>query len=98
MTRTDTPTAWDERTTITTFLDYARATVRAKCEGVAESDARAAPLPDSPLMTMSGLVSHVHWVEYWWFQVTFLGEDDHGPWTDEDPDREMRIAVDLALR
>ncbi len=97
MTRTDTPTSWDERTTITTFLDYARATVRAKCEGVAESDARAAPLPGSPLTTMSGLVGHVHWVEYWWFQVIYLGEEDHGPWTDEDPDREMRIAVDIPV-
>lgn len=97
VTRTDTPTAWDERATVTTFLDYARATVRAKCEGVSEADARTAPLPLSPLMTMSGLVSHVHWVEYHWFQVIYQGEDDHGPWTDEDPDREMRIAVDTPI-
>ena len=47
-TRTDTPSAWDERTQLTTFLDYARATVRAKCEGVSAEDARKAPLPGSP--------------------------------------------------
>ncbi|WP_406473768.1 DinB family protein [Streptomyces sp. NBC_01615] len=97
MTRTDTPSAWDERTQLTTFLDYARATARAKCEGVSPEDARKAPLPGSPLMTLCGLISHLRWVEYSWFQVVFLGEKDEGPWTDEDPDREMRIAVDIPL-
>ncbi|MBA0053700.1 DinB family protein [Streptomyces sp. AJS327] len=98
MNRTeDTPPAWDERTQLTTFLDYARDTVRAKCEGVSAEHARTALLPGSPLMTLSGVVSHLRWVEYHWFQVTFLGEDDQGPWTEEDPDREMRIAVDVPL-
>ncbi|WP_431037518.1 DinB family protein [Streptomyces sp. P6-2-1] len=98
MTRIDdTPTAWDERTQLTTFLDYARDTARAKCEGVSPEHARTAPLPGSPLMTMSGVINHLRWVEYHWFQVVFLGEEDQGPWTDEDPDREMRIAVDFPL-
>jgi uncharacterized damage-inducible protein DinB len=97
MTRTDTPPAWDERTQLTTFLDYARGTARAKCEDVSAENARKAPLPGSPLMTLSGLINHLRWVEYFWFQVVFLGEDDKGPWTDEDPDREMRIAVDFPL-
>jgi hypothetical protein len=48
-------------------------------------------------MTLSGLVSHVRWVEYFWFQVMLLGEEDHGPWTEEDPDREMRIAVEVPI-
>ncbi|MBK3633430.1 MULTISPECIES: DinB family protein [Streptomyces] len=98
MTRIDDmPSAWDERTQLTTFLDYARDTARAKCEDLSDEDARKAPLPASPLMTMSGLVNHLRWVEYYWFRVVFLGEEDEGPWTDEDPDREMRIAVDLPL-
>ncbi|MFB6894734.1 DinB family protein [Kitasatospora sp. NPDC056327] len=98
MTRIDdTPPAWDERTQLTTFLDYARATARAKCEGLSAENARKALLPGSPLMTVSGVINHLRWVEYHWFQVIFLGEEDHGPWTDEDPDREMRIAVDFPL-
>ncbi|MFI8530339.1 DinB family protein [Streptomyces aquilus] len=97
MTRTDTPAARDERTQLTTFLDYARATALAKCEDVSAENAVKAPLPGSPLMTLSGLINHLRWVEYWWFQVVFLGEEDEGPWTDEDPDREMRIAVDMPL-
>ncbi|MEU6069713.1 DinB family protein [Streptomyces sp. NPDC047082] len=97
MTRTDTPPAWDERTQLTTFLDYVRATARAKCEELSDEDARKALLPGSPLMTLSGLINHLRWVEYYWFQVVFLGEEDKGPWTDEDPDREMRTAVDFPL-
>jgi uncharacterized damage-inducible protein DinB len=98
MTRiNDTPPAWDERTQLTTFLDYARDTARAKCEGVSAENARKALLPVSPLMTMSGVINHLRWVEYYWFQVVFLGEEDLGPGTEEDPDREMRIAVDFPL-
>ncbi|MBL1085787.1 DinB family protein [Streptomyces actinomycinicus] len=97
MTRTDTPPAWDERTQLTTFLDYVRATARAKCEDLSDENAAKALLPGSPLMTLSGLINHLRWVEYYWFRVVFLGEEDEGPWTDEDPDREMRIAVDLPL-
>ena len=96
-TRTDTPTSWDERTILTTFLDYTRATVHAKCAGISEENARRALLPTSPMMTLSGLVNHVKWVEYSWFQVVFLGEPSRGPWTDEDPDAEMRIAVETPI-
>jgi hypothetical protein len=59
MTRTDLPAVWDERTMLVTFLDYVRATVHAKCAGISEADARRAPLVSSPLMTVSGLVSHL---------------------------------------
>jgi hypothetical protein len=97
MPRTDIPPGWDERTVLTTFLDYVRATVHAKCEHLAEDDARRAPLSTSPLMTLAGLVNHLRWVEYFWFQVMLLGEEDHGPWTEEDPDREMRIAVAVPI-
>ncbi|MET9554530.1 DinB family protein [Streptomyces sp. NPDC006645] len=98
MTRIDdTPPAWDERSQLTTFLDYARGTARAKCEGVSEENAHKSLLPGSPLMTMSGVINHLRWVEYYWFQVVFLGEEDLAPMTDEDPDREMRIAVDFPL-
>jgi hypothetical protein len=36
-------------------------------------------------------------VERYWFQVMLGGEEDRGPWTDEDPDRAMRIAVQIPL-
>jgi uncharacterized damage-inducible protein DinB len=93
----DIPVSFDERTILTTMLDYARDTVHAKCAGLADADARRVFLPGSPLTTISGLVSHLRWVEYSWLEVTLLGGDDHGPWTDEDPDRDMRIALQVPL-
>ena len=91
------PARWDERTILTTFLDYVRATVHAKCEHLAEVDTRHTPLSTFPLMTLAGPVNHLRWVEYYWFQVMLLGEEDHGPWTEEDPDREMRIAGEVPI-
>ncbi|MFF4340564.1 DinB family protein [Kitasatospora sp. NPDC001540] len=98
--RTDTPPSWDERTQLTTFLDYARATARAKCEGLSAEDARRSPLPASPLMTPCGLISHLRWVEHYWLDVVFLGREEQGPLvhaTEDDPDPEMRTAVDVPL-
>ncbi|MGI5479055.1 DinB family protein [Streptomyces lavendofoliae] len=98
--RTDTPPTLDERTQLATFLDYARDTARAKCEGLSPEDARKAPLPGSPLMTVCGLISHLRWVEHHWLQVMFLGGEPEGPLTlatDDDPDPEMRTAVDVPL-
>jgi uncharacterized damage-inducible protein DinB len=97
-TRTDDiPASWDERTVLTTLLDYARDTVHAKCAGITEENARRAPLPGSPLMTISGLVSHLRWVEHGWVEVTLLGRERQSPWTDDDPDREWRIATEIPI-
>jgi uncharacterized damage-inducible protein DinB len=93
----DVPPSWDERTILTTFLDYARDTVHAKCAGLPDADARRAPLPGSPLMTISGLVSHLRWVEDAWIEKTLLGGTIDAPWTDDDPDREFRIAATMPL-
>ena len=90
-----TPASWDERTILTTFLDYARDTVHAKCAGLSDADARRAPLPGSPLMTISGLVSHLRWVESSWIEARMLGRAIDAPWTADDPDREFRIAVEV---
>ncbi len=97
MTRTDIPRAWDDRSMLTTFLDYARETVHVKCAGVSEEHARQAPLSGSPLMTIAGLVSHLRWVEHFWFETHLLGKDDDGPWTDQEPDREMSMAVEIPV-
>jgi len=93
----DLPPSWDERAILTTFLDYARDTVHAKCAGLSDAGARRAPLPGSPLMTISGLVSHLRWVEDAWIEKRMLGGEIDAPWTDDDPDREFRIAVEVPL-
>jgi uncharacterized damage-inducible protein DinB len=89
MTRTDTPTAWDERSTLLTLLDYTRDTVKAKCEALAAEHVGAAPLATSPLMSIGGVVNHVRWVEHSWIENRFVGGPDLGPWTDEEPDKEF---------
>ena len=97
--RTDLPETQDERSILLTMLDYTRKTAIAKCEGLSDEDARRNVLPTSPMMTMSGLVSHLRWVEYSWIQGRLLGKPDEGPWTDEDPDREFhyRLAEPLSV-
>ena len=86
----DIPPSFDERTVLTTFLDYARDTVHAKCAGLSDADSRRAPLPGSPLMTISGLVSHLRWVESAWIEKNLLGRTITAPWTDDDPDRGLK--------
>ncbi len=92
-TRTDAPTAWDERTTLLTMLAYVRETTHAKCEGLTDEQSGHAPLATSPLTSIGGFVNHLRWVEHSWFETVFLGEPDRGPWTDEEPDREMTLGA-----
>jgi uncharacterized damage-inducible protein DinB len=66
-----------------------RAIIAWKCEGVGEADAHRSVLPDSPLMTMAGLVSHMRWVEHLWFEVVLLGREAVGPQFDDVEDKDM---------
>jgi len=93
----DIPASWDERTVLATMLDYVRDTVHVKCAGLTDEQARCAPLPGSPLTTISGLVSHLRLVEYYWIRVVLPGEQDQMPVTDDDPDAEMRLALSIPL-
>ncbi|MFD6276485.1 DinB family protein [Streptomyces sp. NPDC060209] len=61
-----------ERSQLVGWLDLQRSVVQWKCEGVSEEDAHRSVLPDSPLMTVAGIVSHLRWTEHCWFQVMFL--------------------------
>ena len=79
----------DERETLVTFLDYARATVRAKCAGLSESDARRVALPGSPAMTIAGLVGHLHWTERAWIEAIALGDPAEDRRIDAEPDGGM---------
>jgi uncharacterized damage-inducible protein DinB len=89
MTRTDTPQAWDERTTLLTLLQYTRDTAAEKCRDLADDQVGAAPLPGSPLMSLGGVVNHMRWVEHSWIENRFVGGPGLGRWTDEEPDREF---------
>jgi uncharacterized damage-inducible protein DinB len=97
MTRTDTPAAWDERSTLLTMLQYTRDTAISKCEGLSDLLAASAPLVTSPLMTVGGVLNHLRWVEHSWIENRFAGGPDLGPWTDESPDQEFIDGPALGL-
>jgi hypothetical protein len=76
------PLTADERTQLIGWLDVQRSFVRMKCEGLSETDAHRKVVPTSPLMSPAGLVAHLRWVEYSWFQQGVAGVPDTGqtPW------------------
>jgi hypothetical protein len=67
------PLQADERTTLESWLDFYRATLVMKCEGLTDEQLRIASVPPSPL-TLLGLVQHVAEVERNWFRRALLGE------------------------
>jgi uncharacterized damage-inducible protein DinB len=70
--RVETQPHADERTTLTEMLDYYRATILLKAEGLDEHQARARLGPSD--MTMLGIVRHLVEVERSWFRRRLRGE------------------------
>ncbi|BBX90717.1 hypothetical protein MBOE_23660 [Mycolicibacterium boenickei] len=64
----------DERTTLEGWLDFYRATLGLKCEGLTDEQLRSASVPPSEL-TLLGLVQHAAEVERNWFRRVLKGED-----------------------
>ena len=56
------------------WLDFHRATLALKCEGLDDRQLRQASVPTSQ-MTLLGLVQHLAEVERNWFQRVFAGQD-----------------------
>jgi hypothetical protein len=64
----------DERTTLDGWLDFHRATLAMKCQGLDDPQAATASAPPSGF-TLIGLVQHMAEVERNWFRRVFAGED-----------------------
>ena len=77
---------------MTTYLDYHRDTLLMKIDGASDADLRRPMVPSGT--TLLGLVKHLAYVERWWFQRVFAGEDVRFPWSKEDPDADFRIEPD----
>jgi uncharacterized damage-inducible protein DinB len=71
--RVDPPFEADERATLTAFLDYQRATLALKCEGLSDDQLRERAVPPSA-MSLLGLVRHMAEVERNWFRPVLGGE------------------------
>jgi uncharacterized damage-inducible protein DinB len=67
------------------FLDFQRATVRAKVAGLTDDEARRHLLDSSRDLTLGGLVSHLTGVERAWFRIVLAGEAVDGIDTSHDP-------------
>ena len=79
---------------LTAFLDYYRASLLLKLEGLDDAEARTASVPPS-ILTLTGLVRHMSEVERAWFQRWML-DADAPPiyYTDERPDGDLEVGSD----
>ena len=71
--RPEPPYVGDERSTLTGFLDFQRATLEWKCDGLSNEQLRQRSVPPSA-MSLLGLVRHLADVEQNWFHVSLDGK------------------------
>ena len=76
------PLLGGERETMRAYLDYHRATLAMKCQGLSDEDLRRRSMPPSTL-TLLGLVRHLAEVERTWFRRVINGEDLPLRWSAE---------------
>jgi uncharacterized damage-inducible protein DinB len=90
-----------ERTTLEAWLDFHRATLAMKCEGLADEQPAVASVPPSGF-TLTGLVQHMAEVERNWFRRVLAGEQAppiYDPRADPDaPDGGFELAAGATLR
>lgn len=98
MKRPDIPQVADELTTLTAFLDWMRDTLRLKAGDLDPEQLQRRLEPST--MTLGGMVTHLAWVESWWFTEIFLGEAPSDPWASldftADQDAEWTVAAELS--
>jgi hypothetical protein len=96
MARTDPPYVGTEGELVWAFLDHCRDTLVLKTDGLdaAQLDTR---LPPST-MTLGGMLSHMAFVEDWWFSVRLHGNEPEAPFAgvdwEADWDWDWHTAVD----
>jgi uncharacterized damage-inducible protein DinB len=81
-----------ERETLRAFLDYHRATLAMKCDGLSTDDLRRRSMPPSTL-TLLGLVRHMAEVERTWFRRVIAHEDVPLVWS---ADGDFQVAYDAS--
>jgi hypothetical protein len=97
--RVDPPAQADEAEMLVAFLDYYRATLLFKADGLTDEQARTATVPPSDLNIM-GLIRHMTEVERNWFQRWMIKADAPGIYGDDDDpdeDRDMHPGADDTL-
>ncbi|GHH46961.1 DinB family protein [Streptomyces candidus] len=72
-----------DRASLTSFLDYQRATLAMKCQGLTGEQLKQKAVPTSGL-SLLGLVRHIAEVERGWFRLVLSGEDCKPLWAGSD--------------
>lgn len=85
-----------EAAQVLSYLDWQRATVHIKAAGLSDADSHRSTIR-SPLMTFAGIVSHLRWVERYWFSEVLGGVPHEAPYTKENPDGDFIVAADRSL-
>ena len=93
--RTDPPFLSPERPALREWLDFHRATLELKCEGLDRAGLIAQPIASS-LLSLQGLVRHMAEVERNWFRRVLAGEDAPPLYYDDDehPDGDFELLAD----
>jgi uncharacterized damage-inducible protein DinB len=81
--RADPPRIAGEREALAAWLDYHRATLLCKCQGLTAEQLKLRAVPPSRL-SLLGLVRHMTEVERWWFRIHAADTDLPFPY---DPDQ-----------
>ena len=68
------PNSGDELTQLDAWLDFYRATVLFKCDGLKAAQLKERPMATSSL-SLLGIVRHMTFVEQIWFESRFAGVD-----------------------
>ncbi|MGA2827117.1 MAG: DinB family protein [Streptosporangiaceae bacterium] len=76
------PSFGTERDMLRDFLDYQRATLAMKCDGLTDAELRLQSMPPSTL-SLLGLVRHLAEVERTWFRRVFEDHDAPMVWSDK---------------
>jgi uncharacterized damage-inducible protein DinB len=86
------PVTGGEREMLRAFLDYHRATLAMKCDGLSDEQLRRQSMPPSTL-SLLGLVRHMAEVERTWFRRVINGEDVPFVWSEEG---DFQVAYDAS--
>jgi uncharacterized damage-inducible protein DinB len=83
------PIAGNEKDVLGGFLDHYRQTLLDICQGLSEEDLRRPMVPSGT--SLLGLIKHLAYVEYGWFQESVANERFDYPFDAQDPDADFRI-------
>ena len=87
--RPEPPMAAEPVEMVSAFLDFLRATLLWKIEGLSDEELRRPMTPSG--VSLLGIVKHSAYVERFWFRMVYRGEQVDIPWHEGDPDADWRV-------